>query len=175
MISEYKKYRTRNGEKVVIYTDRHPNDYPIVGRVGTDVMLWDINGLYRFDKTESQFDLIEVNPYQEILAEAKIRYKVGDRLLCVKYPENSSQEYAGAHVNQEDIFNGDGELWFADSKDFGICIYNNGKWAEIVQPEETTFNGLEDQVKENINNLTFEQLTEVAKMCMDRMLELSKG
>jgi hypothetical protein len=95
MISEYKKYRTRSGEKVVIYTDRHPNDYPIVGRVGTDVMLWDINGLYRSDKTESQFDLIEV-----------------------------------------------------------------------IEPKQYT--------AQNINTYNFEQLSGVAKMCMDRMLELSK-
>jgi hypothetical protein len=74
MIDIKKKYRTRSGKEVVIYTYEHPSNYPIVGSVGTDVMLWDKDGFYKVDRSESQFDLIE-EPKQytiEILSSSQV-------------------------------------------------------------------------------------------------------
>jgi hypothetical protein len=169
MISKDKKYITRSGKEVVIYTYEHPNNYPIVGEFENNLMSWDKDGFYSVNKTESSYDLIEVNPYQEILAEAKRRYKVGDKVLSAYSGDSMVLKCISEGLFEENNFTRTGFLYAKTIDALLVTVYNNGTWAEIVQPEEP-----KQYTIENINTYNFEQLSGVAKMCMDRMLELSK-
>jgi hypothetical protein len=182
MIQLNKKYRTRSGKDVTIYTTEHTDeDFPIVGSVVDDIdtFAWSIDGWYSYKGTlnygKSQYDLIEVNSYQEILAEAKRRYKVGDVVKC--FLSGKDETIASFFTNlMEHSFEDQNQLYIGSIEEpcTGLMIYNNGTWAEIVQPEEDSFHGLADKIKENIDTLNFKQLSVVATMCMDRMMELNK-
>jgi hypothetical protein len=168
MISLEKKYKTRGGKTPKIYSVGNGLRYPIHGALDDMIECWTSDGNYNIDCIGSQFDLIEVNPYQEILAEAKRRYKVGDLIKC--FVDNEVYKlHSFDYPSTTELTLEGKELWLLDPTCTGIKVYANGEWAEIVQPEEP-----KQYTAENINTLNFEQLSEVAKMCMDRMLELSK-
>lgn len=66
MISMDKKYRTRDGRAVrLLCTDSPYQVYPVVGLVGTEVVIWTFDGYICGDKFKRDLDLIEVNPYED--------------------------------------------------------------------------------------------------------------
>lgn len=68
-----KKYRIRNGEDVEFISDAGRGTHPVVGYVGDqmDITYWTKEGNYFLDET-SQFDLVEVSPYEDWKIDDKI-------------------------------------------------------------------------------------------------------
>jgi hypothetical protein len=72
MISKDKKCNTRSGKEVVIYTiNGTDSKFPVIGQVAgdPDTFEWSKDGMYRHDKTESPYDLIEVIEPKQYTAE----------------------------------------------------------------------------------------------------------
>jgi len=64
MIDINKKYKTRDGRDVTLYTVTHAGLSPIVGRIDESgvVVTWRPNGRHFSDSIESSLDLIEAKP-----------------------------------------------------------------------------------------------------------------
>ena len=80
-----KKYRTRDGRKVrVLCTDRRHNEYPVVALVtsfcGTTETLdtFTSNGFEVTTESESNYDLIEVTPYDDFKIDEPVMVRYND-------------------------------------------------------------------------------------------------
>lgn len=89
-------------------------------------------------------ECIEATPQEveaSLITEAKKRFKVGDKLSKIR--EDSGSESYNRIFNNELQFSGS-KLYFYS--DFWNCIFDNGKWAEIIT-EETKEITMEKAVK----------------------------
>lgn len=67
MISMDKKYRTRDGRDVrVLCVDRENISHPVVALIGSSIESYTIDGEFHFLEVDSNYDLIEVSPYDHI-------------------------------------------------------------------------------------------------------------
>lgn len=82
MISMDKKYRTRDGRNVrILCVDRKEDYYKVVAFITNkhgdseceQVVSYGIKGNYYRDESETQYDLIEVSPYED--------FKIDDKVL----------------------------------------------------------------------------------------------
>lgn len=71
-----KKYKTRAGKDVVIYTTDAKGDYPVHGAIlydnHSDVTTWRLDGVFDVRRFPSELDLVEVNPYNHINIDDKV-------------------------------------------------------------------------------------------------------
>lgn len=70
---------------------------------------------------------------EEILEEAKRRYPAGTKVKCLRGRSEKNDNETGI-ISEGLKRRYDSSIW-ADGSRYNLCIYDNGKWAEIVKEE----------------------------------------
>lgn len=81
---------------------------------------------------------------QALIKEAKKRYKIGDKLS--KIHEDISK---GSRVFNLDIsyHRSDRTLWFTNDQSYLVCIFKDGKWAEVIKESSKIWMRRNDTIK----------------------------
>jgi len=109
-----KKYRTRNGYPAVIYTENgNQEKYPIIGEIkfeeGWTLASWTKNLHHRND-VEREYDLIEVNPYEDWPIDTKVLCWNGNHKVT-----KFKRHFAGVGENGKALAWGDGKTSFTET------------------------------------------------------------
>lgn len=96
------------------------------------------------DDLKNMGRIVEATPQEveeALIKEAKRRYKVGDKLSEVYDDFSEGNRIFNLNLRHQV---GLCDLWIDDVNGYLSCIFKNGKWAEVIEPELT----LEERVKE---------------------------
>lgn len=89
---------------------------------------------------------------EALKAEILKRYKVGDRVNCLKYGNLSLN--CELNLDSFDHYFEDDELWVSfdegEETDSMVCVYSNGIFAEIIRPKKMTQAEIETELGYNI-------------------------
>lgn len=97
---------------------------------------------------------LEPSTHEEVktalIAEAKRRYKRGDKVKCVS--KTYYNEIAEIDMKSFRFYTNDNDIWVSSEVErCNVCIFNNGKWAEVI--EKPNKQEIINQINELLNLL----------------------
>jgi hypothetical protein len=160
MISLDKKYRTRSGKDVTIYSVGNEHICGVHGSVNGEALAWAADGKFNpYAISSSEYDLIEVDEYSEILTEARRRYNVGDTVIALDSGGEETITSFESH-GQKLAFTRSNSLWVSP---FAFMIYDDGKWADKVLSEEAQPEVID------LDAITTDSLINLITRCVDNL------
>lgn len=128
MIDINKKYRTRSGRSVIIYSTSGKDWAPVHGAVEGQLLSWKANGTY-YETEGSDLDLIEINPHDEYA-----NFRIDEKVYAWNDGQFISQHahFAGVSCNGKPLVFSEGRTSWTNGNclkiEFDYCKSENSEF-----------------------------------------------
>lgn len=109
-------------------------------------------GIYQRPAFKDEIPKESIMNKEELLMEAKRRYPIGTRIKCLFEYTDKNAKFATITKDNFYFSNDSNNMW-VQGLNWILCVYKNGKWAEIIENKTENMNDLDKELKERESKL----------------------